>query len=185
MNPSWPDRLYLQTLTRREDKTMADGFLAVTRRVEVPADELFALVADPANHPLIDGSGMVRETVPAARLAAVGDAFVMNMHHDEWGAYQMRNEVIEFEDGRRLVWEPARIVEPGPDGEEKLDCAHYRWGWEFAPDGPDATQVTETFDCTRSPQWLHEAVKEGEGWRDAMTASLVKLALLAQAVRPA
>ena len=42
--------------------------------------------------------------------------------------------------------------------------------------------VTESFDCTRSGADLREAVKEGEGWRDAMTASLVKLELLAKAM---
>jgi len=49
------------------------------------------------------------------------------------------------------------------------------------PDGPGATVVTETFDCTRSPLNLREAVEEGEGWRDAMTASLARLELLAKA----
>jgi hypothetical protein len=48
-------------------------------------------------------------------------------------------------------------------------------------DGPGTTLVTETFDCTRSPDDLREAVREGEGWRDAMTASLAKLELLAKA----
>jgi hypothetical protein len=51
----------------------------------------------------------------------------------------------------------------------------------LSPEGPDATTVTETFDCTRSPNDLRDAVKEGEGWRDAMTESLVKLELLAKA----
>jgi hypothetical protein len=41
--------------------------------------------------------------------------------------------------------------------------------------------VTETFDCTRSDQELREAVQEGEGWRDAMTASLARLELLVKA----
>jgi hypothetical protein len=55
------------------------------------------------------------------------------------------------------------------------------WGYEFSSDGPGATLVTETFDCSRSPQDLREAVRDGEGWRDAMTASLARLELLAKA----
>jgi hypothetical protein len=43
------------------------------------------------------------------------------------------------------------------------------------------TVVTETFDCSRSPQDLREAVRDGEGWRDAMTASLARLELLVKA----
>ena len=39
--------------------------------------------------------------------------------------------------------------------------------------------MTETFDCSRSPQELRKAVADGEEWRDAMTASLAKLGLLA------
>jgi uncharacterized protein YndB with AHSA1/START domain len=161
--------------------TMADGYVSVSRRIEAPAERLFALLADSANHPLIDGSGMVREPAPSVRVSRTGDAFVMDMHHREFGDYQMRNEVVEYEPGRRLVWEPARVA-ASPDEQEDIGApARYRWGWELAPDGPGATLVTETFDCSRSPEDLREAVREGEGWRDAMTASLARLDLLAQA----
>jgi uncharacterized protein YndB with AHSA1/START domain len=161
--------------------TMADGFVSVSRRIEAPADRLFALLADSANHPLIDGSGMVREPAPANRLSRIGDWFVMDMHHERFGDYQMRNEVVEYEAGRRLVWEPARVAASPEEQEEIGAPARYRWGYEFAPDGPGATLVTETFDCSRSPEDLREAVQEGEGWRDAMTASLARLELLSQA----
>ena len=69
-----------------------------------------------------------------------------------------------------------------PDEQEDIgDPARYRWGWELSADGPGATLVTETFDCSRSPEDLREAVREGEVWRDAMTALLARLDLLAQA----
>jgi uncharacterized protein YndB with AHSA1/START domain len=164
--------------------TMADGFVSVSRRIEASAERLFALLADSANHPLIDGSGMVREPAPPARVSRTGDAFLMNMHHDEFGDYQMRNKVVEYEAGRRLTWEPARVA-ASPEGREAVgDPARYRWGYELAPDGPGATLVTETFDCSRSPEELRQAVREGEGWRDAMTASLARLELLARAAGP-
>ena len=159
--------------------TMADGFVSVSRRIEAPAEELFALLTDSANHPLIDGSGMVLQPVPGVRLSRTGDSFLMNMHHERFGYYQMRNEVVEYEAGRRLVWEPKR--EPASPEDEVGDPGLYRWGYEFSPDGPGAALVTETFDCTRSPEDLREATREGEGWRDAMTASLARLELLAQA----
>ena len=161
--------------------TMADGFVSVSRRIEASPERLFALVADSANHPLIDGSGMVREPAPAARLSRTGDVFVMNMHHDEFGDYQMRNEVLEYEAGRRLVWEPVRVTTSPEELEDMGGPARYRWGYEFSPDGPGATLVTETFDCTRSPDDLRKATQEGEGWLDAMTASLARLELLAKA----
>ena len=165
---------------------MADGFVSVSRRIEAPAEQLFALLADSANHPLIDGSGMVREPAPAVRLSRTGDAFLVNMHHDELGHYQMRNEVVEYQAGRRLAWEPVLAATSDPERQGVIgNPAWYRWGYELSPDGPGATMVTETFDCSRSPEDLRKAVQEGEGWRDAMTASLVKLELLAKAAGPA
>jgi hypothetical protein len=160
---------------------MADGFVSVSRRIEASAEWLFGLLADSANHPLIDGSGMVREPAPAVRLSRAGDSFLMNMHHDELGDYQMRNEVVEYQAGRRLVWEPARVAASPQEQETTGDPARYRWGYEFSPDGPGASLVTETFDCSRSPDDLRKAVRDGEGWRDAMTASLARLELLAKA----
>jgi hypothetical protein len=103
------------------------------------------------------------------------------LHHKEWGDYQMRNEVVEYEAGRRLVWEPTRVAASPEEREAIGDPARYRWGYEFSADHPGASLVTETFDCSRSPEDLRKAVKEGEGWRDAMTASLAKLELLAKA----
>jgi uncharacterized protein YndB with AHSA1/START domain len=181
MIPGRPHRLHPQVLSNRKGMTMADGFVSVSRRIEAPAERLFALVADSANHPLIDGSGMVREPAPAGSLSRTGDSFLMNMHHREFGDYQMRNEVVEYEAGRRLTWEPARVAASPEEQEAIGDPARYRWGYEFSPDGPGATLVTESFDCTRSPDDLRKAVQDGEGWRDAMTASLARLELLAQA----
>jgi uncharacterized protein YndB with AHSA1/START domain len=165
--------------------TMADGCVSVSRHIDVPAARLFALLADPANHPLIDGSGMVRDPVAASTLRGIGDTFRMNMHHDEWGDYQMQNEVVEYQAGQLLVWQPARVEVSAPEEREVIRSARYRWGYELVPDGPGATTVTETFDCSRSPEELRDAVREGEGWREAMTASLVKLELLAKAAGPA
>jgi uncharacterized protein YndB with AHSA1/START domain len=158
---------------------MADGIVSVTRRIEAPSERLFALLADSANHPLIDGSSMVREPAPAVTVSGTGESFLMNMHHDEFGDYQMRNDVVEYEAGHRLTWQPVRVLETGEV------TSQYRWGYEFTPDGPGATMVTETFDCTRSPEDLRKAVRDGEGWRDAITASLVRLELLAKVAGPA
>jgi hypothetical protein len=158
---------------------MADGFLAVSRRIEAPAEQLFALLADSSNHPLIDASGMVREPAPAVTVSGTGDVFMISMHNDHDGYYQVRNVVVEYVADRKLVWAP---MTPTSDPEEQhaVDPVRYEWGYEFAPDGPDVTVVTETFDCRRAPEELRERLREGETWRDAMAASLVKLELLAK-----
>lgn len=145
---------------------MTDNYIAVTRRIPAPADRLFALLTDPARHPDIDGSGMVREAVSPRRVTSVGDDFIMRMHHAELGDYQMTNHVIAFEPSRRIEWMPEPI-----DGEP----GRYRWGYELESEGPDATVVTEIFDCAESPEWLKEATRGGEGWREAMETSLALL----------
>src|SRR5580700_3616188 len=121
---------------------MTDNSIAVSRQIPASSDRLFALLADPARHPEIDGSGMVRDAVSPRPLTAAGDVFVMKMHHEEFGDYEMSNHVVAFEPGRRIEWMPERIgAEPG----------RYRWGYVLTPDGAGATVVTETFDCGASP----------------------------------
>jgi hypothetical protein len=116
--------------------TMADGFVSVSRRIEASAEQLFGLLADSANHPLIDGSGMVREPAPAAGLSRAGDAFVMNMHHAEFGDYQMRNEVVGYEAGRRLAWEPARVAASAEEQEAIGDRPGTGGGTSSPPTAP-------------------------------------------------
>jgi len=70
---------------------------------------VFAL-ADFANPPAGRRLGHGARAAPAVRLSRAGDAFVTNMHHDEFGDYQMHNEVVEYDAGRRLAWEPARVA---------------------------------------------------------------------------
>jgi hypothetical protein len=158
---------------------MTDGFLSVSRRIEAPAERLFALLADTANHPLIDGSGMVREPAPAVTISAVGDVFMINMHNDHDGDYQVRNVVTSYVAGRRLAWAP---MTPTDDPAElhTVDPDCYEWGYELEPDGPGATVVSEIFDCRQAAADLREMLQDGETWRGTMQASLVKLELLAR-----
>jgi hypothetical protein len=45
-----------------------------------------------------------------------------------------------------------------PEEQEAIsDPARYWWGNELFPDGPGATVVTETFNCSRSPEDLRKA----------------------------
>ncbi|MGH8998264.1 MAG: hypothetical protein ACRDY7_02630, partial [Acidimicrobiia bacterium] len=86
----------------RDDKRqVVKGSIAAT-----PA-EVFAVLADPARHTEIDGSGMLRGT-PAgvAPVTKEGDAFLMEMNQEGLGDYQIRNEVLAFEAGRRIAWAP-------------------------------------------------------------------------------
>jgi uncharacterized protein YndB with AHSA1/START domain len=154
--------------------------VSVSRTIEVPARTLFDLLAHTDNHPRIDGSGMVREALPATVITGAGQAFVMGMFNDEMGSYEMRNHVLEYEEGCRIVWEP--VMSAASRAEDLPHVGHsarHRWGFILEPAGPDRTVVVETFDCRRSPAWLQDAVKGGERWLDAMASTLEKLAALA------
>jgi hypothetical protein len=43
----------------------------------------------------------------------------MDMHRGGDGYYQMRNVVVEYEAGRRLAWEPARVAS-SPEEQEAI-----------------------------------------------------------------
>lgn len=154
--------------------------ISVSRTIDAPAATLFSILVRTGNHPVIDGSGMVREALPDARIGAVGDEFLMSMYNDEMGDYQMRNRVVEYTEGTRITWEP--VLAAASREEDKAEIghsAHQRWGFVLVPEGPNRTVVTETFDCSDSPAWLQNAVKGGERWVGAMTATLEKLEKLA------
>ncbi len=94
---------------------------------------IFDLLADPSQHPLIDGSGTVKasRSEPGVRLA-MGSTFGMNM---KLGApYKIENTVVEFEENRLLAWR---------------HFGGHRWRYELEPvDG--GTKVTESFDWSTS-----------------------------------
>ena len=79
----------------------------VSRRIEAPADRIFAILANPQRHTDLDGSGMLRGALSNEMITGVGDVFSMNMYLDEVGDYVMMNFVVEFEKNRRIGWEPA------------------------------------------------------------------------------
>lgn len=108
----------------------------VSETVVIPAEpqRLFDIVADPAMHPVIDGSGSVQQAHDGnPQRLAMGAKFGMNM---KLGApYKITNTVIEFEEGRRIGWR------------------HFNghvWRYTFEPaDG--GTKVTEQWDATHLP----------------------------------
>jgi uncharacterized protein YndB with AHSA1/START domain len=156
--------------------------VSVSRTIEAPAEKLFSILADPASHPLIDGSGMVREASSGAAVSGVGDVFAMKMHNDEMGDYEMSNYVVEYELNRRISWDP--LLKAASREEDRAEIGHQepaqRWTFDLVPLDSGATLVTETYDVSRGPAWLRKAVKGGERWRDSMTSTLAKLDALSR-----
>jgi hypothetical protein len=150
----------------------------VSRRIEAPAALIFEILANPQRHMDFDGSDMLRGAVFDRPISGVGDAFTMKMYFDRLGGdYLMLNYVVEFEPDRRIFWEPAPGDLPSADGEPSAIGipAGHRWGFTLTPDGDDATIVTEVFDYGYASEELRQAVGQGGGWIEEITASLERL----------
>jgi hypothetical protein len=148
----------------------------VSRRIKASPDHIFGILANPQVHIDFDGSGMLRGAVFDRPVTGVGDGFSMKMNR-QGRDYLMLNLVVEFEPGRRIFWEPAPgdLAPAGGDPSLVGIPAGYRWGYILTPDGDDATIVTEVFDYGSAPVEIRQAVREGGGWVEAITASLEKL----------
>jgi uncharacterized protein YndB with AHSA1/START domain len=155
---------------------MAEPSISVSRDIPAPAGRIFSVLTRPAAHPDVDGSRMVRTALEDVVISKVGDVFAMNMFNDEMGDYVMENSVVEFVPERRIVWEPVMRSIEKPEFQSGVgDPAYHQWGWQLDPLDAHRTRVTEFFDCSRSPDWLQEAVKGGERWRPEIEASLENL----------
>ena len=138
---------------------------SVERVIPAPAEEIFALLADPRRHHDIDGSGSVREAKHSPPRVKLGDKFGMAM---KLGIpYSMVSEVIEFEDNRRIAWQTRP---PGLIG--KMSGGRI-WRYDLEPvDG--GTRVRETWDISREKgtKMLLRASKVHEHTRESMEKTL-------------
>ena len=154
-----------------------DGFvLTVERMIRVPPEVVFDVLADAAQHPLIDGSGMLqggKEAEP--QRLALGTTFGMAM---KLGVhYSTVSTVVEFEENRRIAWKT------GPKGRLERFVAGRIWRYELEPrDG--GTLVRESWDIT--PDHQRTLLKLGDIWsgktRRDMELTLARLDTLVTAV---
>ncbi len=114
--------------------------VSVSRVIDASPEAIFAVLTDPTQHPVIDGSGMVQgETFGPDRLSAEGQTFGMKMKF-KFVPYRMTSTVMEYDENRRIAW---------------AHFGKHRWRYELEPvDG--GTNVTETFDwsTSRSPKMI-------------------------------
>lgn len=109
---------------------------SVSRSTVVPAppERVFDLLADPRRHSELDGSGTVRDALRGPQRLSLGAKFGMKMKIGL--PYVIGNQVVEFEENRRIAWR---------------HFGHHVWRWELEP-VLGGTRVTETFD------WSHARV---------------------------
>ncbi|WP_155372947.1 SRPBCC family protein [Catellatospora vulcania] len=134
--------------------------ISESRTVAATPAEIFELLADPAQHPLIDGSGSVLAARGAPRRLALGMKFGMDMHMGV--DYPILNTVVEFEEGRLIAWRHFN---------------GHRWRWRLEPAADGHTLVTEEFDWStaRSPLLISLSWFPRRN-RRAISASLDRLA---------
>jgi uncharacterized protein YndB with AHSA1/START domain len=124
-----------------------DGDVVTTERtIPAPAGAIFDLIADASRHPDIDGSGSVKKVKDGgSERLHLGSTFGMSMHMGI--KYSMVNEVIEFEENRRIAWQ-AR-----PSGFVGSFIGGRIWRYQLEPAG-DGTTVRESWDISRDHQRL-------------------------------
>ena len=149
---------------------MSESVQSVKRTVSRPADRLFAILADPAKHSEIDGSGMVQGAATKEPITGTGDVFRIDMKHPAFGEYQMDNHVQEYVEGRKIAWAPAR-TDSQPVG--------HVWAWELRSEG-DETVIVHTYDWSAVPEAVLAQVPFPVVTEEQMGASIDKLAAAAE-----
>jgi hypothetical protein len=108
--------------------------------VEAPAEELYALVANPHRHHEFDGSQTVQSRARGPLRLTEGAQF--SVHMRKFGLpYRLPLRVTQAR--------PPTSASPGIV--EWRQPTGHRWRWEFEPLEPAATRVTESYDATS--QW--------------------------------
>lgn len=114
---------------------------SVERVIPAPAAAIFDLLADPARHHDIDGSGTVQQAPEGSRQLQLGDRFGMDMKMGI--SYSMVNEIIEFEADRRIAWQTTSSIKP-----LGLLIGGRIWRYELEP-VEGGTLVRETWDISK------------------------------------
>lgn len=155
---------------------MADDTVTATTIINAPAEAVFAVLANPASHVAIDGTGWVRESLDGEPLIAAGQVFRMAMYHPARpdGNYQMANRVQVLDPPRVISWEPGQDT---GDGSPRF--GGWIWRYDLVPAGPSATEVTLSYDWSAVPDVIRERIEFPPFPPDHLSNSLAHLAELA------
>jgi len=127
--------------------------------IDQPANKIFEFIANPANHSLMDGSGMVKGRISGPKKLYLGAKFGMRMLYGI--PYAIRNQVIEFEDQRVIAWR---------------HILRNIWRYELTPLSADSTLVVESWDGRNALLQNWPTVKSSPRWvPKVMAKTLVRL----------
>lgn len=140
--------------------------VSASREIAAGVDQIFELIADPAQQPRWDGNENLANAEGGQRVRAIGDVFTMTLLN---GAVR-ENHIVEFVEARRIAWNPSPEGEPPPG---------HLWRWELEPLGDARTRVTHTYDWTNLTDKQRFATARSMT-SDKLQASMDRLAELAE-----
>lgn len=112
---------------------MSEQTVSASATIAAAPAVVFAILADPHQHPRIDGSGSLQGLIEGPDRLERGSEFHVSMKL--FGMpYKITNRVVEFEPDRRIAWR---------------HFGGHRWRYELEPLDDGGTRVTETFDYSR------------------------------------
>jgi uncharacterized protein YndB with AHSA1/START domain len=149
--------------------------VSVERVIAAPADRIFELLANPDRHHDIDGSGSVRDAKQSPPRLTMGAQFGMSMHLGI--KYSTVNEIIEFDDGKRIAWQ----TRPAGNLQGRFFGGRI-WRYELEPAG-GGTLVRESWDISQEKGPIKNVLRTGRSkdhTRKSMEQTLVKIAQLTE-----
>lgn len=155
---------------------MADERTSATVVIDAPAEVIFDVLADPAKHAAIDGTGWVRESLDNQPLTGSGQIFRMDMYHENHPdrGYRMANRVQVFDRPTAISWEPGYDT-----GDGSLGFGGWSWRYDLVPEGPSKTKVTLSYDWSAVPDSIREHIQFPPFPPEHLGNSLANLAELA------
>jgi uncharacterized protein YndB with AHSA1/START domain len=134
---------------------MPDESISATAVINAPAAAVFAVIADPATHAAIDGTGWVTAARERAPLTTAGQVFRMSMYHPNHpdGNYVTANQVEVFDPPNAISWKTGYDADDGT-----LRFGGWFWRYDLAPSGPAGTRVTLTYDWSATSHETRELI---------------------------
>lgn len=138
-------------------ETQTPLLFKVQIEINASANKIFDFISMPSNHPLMDGSGMVKGSLKGPEKLYLGAKFGMRM---KLGIpYFITNQVVEFKENNVIAWQ---------------HLLRNVWRYELQTINDNSTLVIESWDGRRalSKWWVSDA----KTWvPKAMAKTLVNL----------
>ena len=133
---------------------MGNERVSASTTIEAAPEAVFSVLADPAAHAAIDGTGWVRNALDRDRITAVGQVFRMAMYHPNHPDknYEIANLVEVFDEPRAIAWKP------GTESHETGELSFGGWIWRYDLEATRRSQttVTLTYDWSAVPPEVRE-----------------------------